>query len=319
MSNNEILLSTSTDNQKTASMTFNGHKKMKDSEKIPNLKEFVKYLDQTIRIFDEHVADEDFEKKDSDVHKIFKTLFNIYTNPRVNKEQNKKTKKHTKKNNISHQTFQESNKSHILFPEQDIVMQHIKKNIKQKNIPKWENNRNDFDSEKIVRELYKKSLRDLKAKNNNIPKTDIDMNIHDNKTSLVKKLKHKKNEHIQNNINMNTSNRLNNKSNHLDTHKTNPLVHHKKEQYTNNKISDSEYDLSDMITITDNNNDNIFTVCENNNGYADSICENKMNTDFVSSSNLHDSENQFICSIYTNEDTIKIDEKIKNLKKMLNK
>jgi len=50
------------------------------SRKNPNVKEFVKYLDYTVKVFDKHVAEEDFEKKDSDVYKLFGTLFHMYDN-----------------------------------------------------------------------------------------------------------------------------------------------------------------------------------------------------------------------------------------------
>jgi hypothetical protein len=46
----------------------------------PNVKEFVKYLDYTVKVFDKHVAEEDFENKDSDVYKLFDTLFHMYDN-----------------------------------------------------------------------------------------------------------------------------------------------------------------------------------------------------------------------------------------------
>lgn len=48
--------------------------KKNNIKKIPNLKEFVKYLDQTLKLFDNHIAEKDFENKNSDVYKLFPKL-----------------------------------------------------------------------------------------------------------------------------------------------------------------------------------------------------------------------------------------------------
>ena len=40
------------------------------SRKNPNIKEYIKYLDYTVKMFDKHVSEEDFEKKDSDIYKL---------------------------------------------------------------------------------------------------------------------------------------------------------------------------------------------------------------------------------------------------------
>ena len=49
-----------------------------DNDKIPNIKEFIKNLDQIFKLFDKHIADEEFENKNSDIYKLFISLFNIY-------------------------------------------------------------------------------------------------------------------------------------------------------------------------------------------------------------------------------------------------
>lgn len=64
-------MSPSTINRKT----MNHRKK---SSRPPNLKEFVRYLNKTIDMFDHHIPDSEFENTESKVHQLFYSLFNIY-------------------------------------------------------------------------------------------------------------------------------------------------------------------------------------------------------------------------------------------------
>lgn len=141
--------------------------------KIPNLKEFIKYLDQTLKIFDQHIAEEDFENKDSDVYKLFTTLFNMYTDldPKKNPPMPELSKHQS--DNISDvesiSNKYESDKDNV-SDINSIIAQHIENKKKQKkNIPKWENNRPKIESEKMAQEIYKKSLLELYTPNKNDP------------------------------------------------------------------------------------------------------------------------------------------------------
>jgi hypothetical protein len=95
--------------------------------KALNLKDFVEYLNQTIKMFDQHIAVEDFEKKDSSIHKLFVALFDIYMNT------NPKTDKQPKLSNDT--TLETSDK-------------------------------NRFESDNIAHEMYKTSLMELETTNN---------------------------------------------------------------------------------------------------------------------------------------------------------
>jgi hypothetical protein len=122
-------------------------------DKIPNLKEFVKYLNQTINLFDSHVSNEDFEKKDSDIYKLFVALFNMYIDldPKCDIADNNRSSN----KNIRTSTIDETDVNSII--EQHI---NIKRNRAKNNL-KWENNRHKFRSDEIAQEIYKKSLLDL--------------------------------------------------------------------------------------------------------------------------------------------------------------
>lgn len=48
------------------------------SKKNPNIKEFIQYLDHTLAMFQNHLSEEDFERTDSDVYKLFTTIFKMY-------------------------------------------------------------------------------------------------------------------------------------------------------------------------------------------------------------------------------------------------
>ncbi|XWV25219.1 putative ORFan [Tupanvirus deep ocean] len=144
------------------------------NNKIPNLKEFIKYLDQTLKMFDQHIAEEEFENKNSDVHKLFVTLFNIYTDL-----DSKKTKENINKSILNEEHKDESvkqksiNTTNIDTKDIDInsiIEQHIENRKNQKkDKPKWENNRTRLESEKIAREIYKKSLLELQTSDDNGP------------------------------------------------------------------------------------------------------------------------------------------------------
>ncbi len=148
--------------------------------KIPNLKEFIKYLDQTLKMFDQHIAEEEFENKNSDVYKLFVTLFNIYTDLDVKKTRKNDNPKNNmleicqnkyEQNNDNQNNDNQNNKNIIDNVEiNSIIQQHIENRKKNKNAnPKWENNRTNLDSDKQAREIYNKSMMELKTSENNGP------------------------------------------------------------------------------------------------------------------------------------------------------
>jgi len=103
------------------------------SEKLnPNVKEFIRYLNQTLEMFDHYVDKEDYEKKESDVYKLFITLFRLYANA--------------------------SNQAETDI-DSGILVQHLDK---KQNLP-WENRRIDVPSEQLVQQLYKKSLQEIET------------------------------------------------------------------------------------------------------------------------------------------------------------
>lgn len=127
------------------------------ADKIPNLKEFIKYLNQTVDMFDRHVSDEEFERKDSDIHKLFVSLFNLYTDI---------DSKNTNRTNDSF--FDKKIMEEMLG--KNIQLDQIKSTNTNKKFPlkthksdlKWENNRS-INSEKVVRDIYRKTLKDLQT------------------------------------------------------------------------------------------------------------------------------------------------------------
>lgn len=109
-----------------------------ESSKNPNIKEFIKYLDKTLDMFDKYIPDEDFERKDSDAYKLFTTLFRMYDDIAQNDEPIKKNN-----NNISR-----------------IVAKHIKNKKRLKNNrPKWENH--SVDSDIIAQKMYRNGMRNM--------------------------------------------------------------------------------------------------------------------------------------------------------------
>lgn len=60
---------------------------------MSNLRDFIRYLNLTLNILDKNVADEDFEKPDSDVYKFFIMLFKIYINKQTEKKKVRKKRR----------------------------------------------------------------------------------------------------------------------------------------------------------------------------------------------------------------------------------
>lgn len=183
------------------------------NDKPPNLKEFIKYLNQTLNMFDKHVADEDFEKKDSDVYKLFTILFNIYADLDSKYSIPENIINEEKINNIS----MNETKNILKNDEIDInsiIVQHIENKKKQKNnTVKWENNRSRIESDKIAREIYNKSMLELCTPDDNNPiifteDKNIDDQINDYKLKNNNKLKNdnKLKNAIYNNIDTDRSN-----------------------------------------------------------------------------------------------------------------
>jgi hypothetical protein len=145
-----------------------------NSGKIPNLKEFIKYLDQTLKLFDNHIADEDFENKDSNVYKLFITLFNIYKDldSKVIIDSNKNTLQIHDPCNPNENKSIVINKSAENVDNIDInsiVTQHIENRKKQKkNNYKWENI-SRIESDQMAHKLYQKSLMEIRTVDNDGP------------------------------------------------------------------------------------------------------------------------------------------------------
>ena len=137
-----------------------------NKEKIPNLKEFIKYLNQTLDMFDQHVPSEEFERKDSDIHKLFVSLFNLYTDIDSKKENSNNTDPVFDKNIVAGliNTNHNVNPNNNINPKSNIGSVGRKIKIPKDNF-KWENNKS-INSEKLAREIYKKTLNDLKTLDN---------------------------------------------------------------------------------------------------------------------------------------------------------
>jgi hypothetical protein len=137
----------------------------RSNNKTPNLKEFIKYLDQTVQMFDQHISEEEYENKNSDVYKLFVTLFNIYTD--LDTKKSKGTGNLFSLKDHPHEiwkTFKDKNNNLTEkhgYHSNNIIKQHIDNKKIQTNNPKWENNRSINDSEKMAKEMYKKSLLEL--------------------------------------------------------------------------------------------------------------------------------------------------------------
>lgn len=130
--------------------------KNEKSGKNPNIKEFIKYLDQTLEMFDQHISEEDFEKHDSDIYKLFTTLFHMYGDISKNEHIKKNT------NSSSESTTIDANADIS-----DIIVKHIEKKKQQrKEKLLWENQRQNPESEKIARHIYKRSLREIETSDN---------------------------------------------------------------------------------------------------------------------------------------------------------
>jgi hypothetical protein len=259
------------------------------NNKIPNLKEFIKYLDQTLKLFDQHIAEEEFEKKDSDVYKLFIMLFNIYTDLDTKKTKNESVtespgSKHPKASNGVPKASNGVPKTDTGANEIDvnsIILQHIENRKKhKKENPKWENNRSRLESERLVREIYNKSLLELQTTDNNGPILFTDAKI---KKDLFE---------CQTTDSCFRHNKTSKKRNNYVDRNDNHLL-----KSTNNILQ----------TDTETNNSDMYT--DNDDGDA--------NTEFI----VHVPSKQIIkkSNKHCYEKTDDIDKKINMLKKLLNK
>lgn len=132
--------------------------------KIPNLKEFVKYLNKTIDMFD-HLSEEDFEKKDSDVGKLFHMLFNMYTDPETSKIKYTPDRFNDNNSKIKIKRPNRENTSDELNVN-SIISQHVKNKMKQKKRIGKLNNRYLSESDRIAQELYDKNMYDIRSYKN---------------------------------------------------------------------------------------------------------------------------------------------------------
>lgn len=133
------------------------------NNKIPNLKNFVKYLNQTIELFDSHVSEEQFEKKDSDLHKLFVSLFNIYT-----ESENSNYNKDDKKNSVPTQINKKNDSNEEI---EKLLNKHVEDRKKQKlmkssteKLPVVTNkNMTRLESEKHAKQIYTRCLNEVKS------------------------------------------------------------------------------------------------------------------------------------------------------------
>ena len=168
--------------------------KNSDDNRIPNLKEFIRYLEQTVKLFENHVDEEDFENKDSEVYKLFVTLFNLYT------ESDKKSSSESPYDLIKE-------KPHVVPKEKSYAMTNESPPTKAReekfypkkiDKPKMDNiikkhfeNSKLMDSDKRSYEIYQRALRDLET-------VDDDEPILVNKPKIVEKAPPKRKTSFQN-------------------------------------------------------------------------------------------------------------------------
>lgn len=57
---------------------------MTNEAKVPNLREFIKHLNSTLKFFDGNIKDEDFEDPNSEVYKLFSNFISLYMSTHQN-------------------------------------------------------------------------------------------------------------------------------------------------------------------------------------------------------------------------------------------
>lgn len=137
------------------------------SRKKQNIKEFIKYMEKTVDLFDGKVPSKDFEDENSEVYKLCKTLFAAYIGDEG---------KHS--NYIFHGSDSEQSDAASIVAKQIRKSRRDKKN---KNGVMWENKREIEESDKEVLEMFKNRIRDLRTEegpilftdNNALEKNDI--------------------------------------------------------------------------------------------------------------------------------------------------
>ncbi|XWV26478.1 putative orfan [Tupanvirus soda lake] len=301
------------------------------NNKIPNLKEFIKYLDQTLKMFDQHIAEEEFENKNSDVYKLFVTLFNIYTDLNAKKATNENiNNKIQKEKNINEPVIHQINSNSSVDTKDidinSIIEQHIENRKKQKkDNPKWENNRTRLESEKIVREIYKKSLLELQTSDDNGPILFTDAKISKYDDDIVS--------NILSTVSHHTKIKSTNKPNTIKSYKNNirqknlkyKSIVKKSDEIIQNKSFCHKNDKKTIID--DNDNENIF-IAQNtkesdkdNSEYDnfDMYTDTDENSVSVVHSPTKNKTNKKHQKIHKYEKTDDIDKKINVLKKILNK
>lgn len=277
------------------------------NSKIPNLKEFIKYLDQTLKMFDQHIAEEEFEKKDSDVHKLFVALFNIYTDLDATKKENTtnnpRVKSPNQESTLINSIHQPKNKDIDQVEINSIIQQHIEnqKKYKPDNF-KWEN-KTRLESEKLAREIYNKSLLELQTTDDSNAGPILFTNAKYDKSS----------NQITANNNLHKKYTQNTKlasKNKYQKNKTEKICHKstgKKYYNNNNKINDDEYasefikNIAQINSDSDSDNSDIYTSYDTDTEVITHIPPSKKKI-----------KHQY-------EKTDDIDKKIIALKKILNK
>lgn len=184
------------DNEEDVSTTsYESHNMMMPSvESSPiNIKDFIKYLDKTLDLFDNQCDYTDFQNPNSDVYRMFSTLFRTYCNladnectSETDREHGnnliKKQRKHPTKSNKNIKKFKtylddrmDSNVSKIITKK--LELDHIHhcetstKNPRKKRKPHT-SKKYDIDSDKDARHLYKKSVKKVKR---NLTESDDDL------------------------------------------------------------------------------------------------------------------------------------------------
>jgi hypothetical protein len=138
--------------------------RQKKSSRPPNLKEFVRYLNKTIDMFDHHIPESEFENTESKVHQLFYSLFNIYLeNHPITIESESRTRGGKYDHHVSYPTLPEI---------ESMIHQHYNKE-KTSLIPEVPNKRtvqrlerpDDLveNSDVIARRIYRESLLDLQS------------------------------------------------------------------------------------------------------------------------------------------------------------
>jgi hypothetical protein len=161
---------------------------MTHNPKTPNIKEFIKYLDQTLNLFEEHVPGTDFQNPDSNINKLFNTLFSMYRDISEHKKVVTKepaTKEPaTKEPATKEPATKEPATSIINTQNMDDFNDIVAKHIANKKIKHSDNN--SVNDTKLTSESNDKAIMIFNQGLDNLNTTTIGPLIRKNKTSKEK-------------------------------------------------------------------------------------------------------------------------------------